>query len=219
VSPLWLRPLDDPTRLLAAGIAVGAVLLAVAYGVGVVNRWREGGVGLALYSPTGLAGAGLFVAVGLVIGGVAWAQTWLWATGVLLALGALGLIAVGLKVGAGRGGAAALQAGVELVDVVIRLGSNLVSFARLAAFGLTHAALGKVTWDATVALWGAGPAALAAMVVFAVGRVVTFALEALVAGVQALRLEYYELFSRVFASEGRPFRPWHVPLASTEELT
>ena len=40
----------------------------------------------------------------------------------------------------------------------------------------------------------------------------TFALEALVAGVQALRLEYYELFSRVFADEGRPFRPWHVPL-------
>ena len=35
----------------------------------------------------------------------------------------------------------------------------------------------------------------------------------LVAGVQALRLEYYELFSRVFQLEGRPFRPWHVPLA------
>ena len=34
-----------------------------------------------------------------------------------------------------------------------------------------------------------------------------------VAGVQALRLEYYELFSRVFQLEGRPFRPWHVPLA------
>ena len=31
------------------------------------------------------------------------------------------------------------------------------------------------------------------------------------AGVQALRLEYYELFSRIFAGEGRPFRPWHIP--------
>ena len=36
----------------------------------------------------------------------------------------------------------------------------------------------------------------------------------LVAGVQALRLEYYELFSRVFVSEGRPFRPWFVPTTS-----
>ena len=51
----------------------------------------------------------------------------------------------------------------------------------------------------------------AAVVVFVVGNVLAFGLEALVAGVQALRLEYYELFSRIFVSEGRPFRPWHVP--------
>ena len=36
------------------------------------------------------------------------------------------------------------------------------------------------------------------------------------AAIQALRLEYYELFSRVFDSEGEPFRPWHVPLDPTE---
>ncbi|MGV9907825.1 hypothetical protein ACWDU8_36015 [Streptomyces sp. NPDC003388] len=45
------------------------------------------------------------------------------------------------------------------------------------------------------------------------GTAVSFALEALVAGVQALRLEFYELFSRLFEREGRPFRPWHVPPA------
>jgi V/A-type H+-transporting ATPase subunit I len=45
---------------------------------------------------------------------------------------------------------------------------------------------------------------------------VAFALEALVAGVQALRLEFYELFSRVFIGEGRPFRPWTVPVVETE---
>ena len=47
------------------------------------------------------------------------------------------------------------------------------------------------------------------------------ALEALVAGIQALRLEYYELFSRIFTSEGRPFRPWAPKLpadAATESL-
>jgi V/A-type H+-transporting ATPase subunit I len=51
-----------------------------------------------------------------------------------------------------------------------------------------------------------------------VGNAVTFALEGLVAAIQALRLEYYELFSRVFDSEGVPFRPWHVPI-TTEPLT
>ena len=50
----------------------------------------------------------------------------------------------------------------------------------------------------------------AAIVLFLGGNAITFALEALVAGVQALRLEYYEVFSRVFTSEGREFRPWQV---------
>ena len=53
---------------------------------------------------------------------------------------------------------------------------------------------------------------LAAAVLFAAGNVVAFSLEALVATVQALRLEYYELYSRVFAGEGHPFSPWRLPV-------
>jgi len=219
VPALWLRPLDQPTRLLAVGIGVGAGLLAVAYGLGIVNRWREGGIGLALYAPSGVAGAGLFVGLALVAAGVFAGWTWLWALGLVVAAAAIVLVAVGLRVGAGPGAAGALQASVELMDVVIRLGSNVVSFARLAAFGLTHAALGQVVWDATRSLWRPSPAVAGAVVVFVAGHVVAFGLEALVAGVQALRLEYYELFSRIFVAEGRPFRPWHVPRPSTSTPT
>ena len=43
VPVLWLAPLDDPLRLLLVALAVGAVLLGLAYTVGAVNRWREGG--------------------------------------------------------------------------------------------------------------------------------------------------------------------------------
>jgi V/A-type H+-transporting ATPase subunit I len=144
----------------------------------------------------------------------------LWVTIAGAALIAVGLAAagIGLFAAAGGGASGATQAAVELFDMTIRLGSNLVSFARLAAFGLTHAALGGVIWSATSAMWGHGAVRTAgAVVVFTVGNALAFALEALIAGVQALRLEYYELFSRVFDVEGRPYRPWHVPLARTEE--
>jgi V/A-type H+-transporting ATPase subunit I len=50
-----------------------------------------------------------------------------------------------------------------------------------------------------------------------VGWAAAFALEGLVVAVQALRLEYYELFSRLFVGEGRPFKPFRVPLISTKE--
>ena len=107
------------------------------------------------------------------------------------------------------------QAAVELFDTTIQVGSNLISFVRLAAFGLTHAALGAVIWEGTVALWSLGGAgSFVAVLLFTAGNVLAFVLEALVAGVQALRLEYPRAVSRVFQSEGRPFRPWHIPTAS-----
>ena len=53
---LWLEPLEEPMRLLGAAVGLGAVLLAVAYGAGIVNRWREGGPAAALYSTVHGAG-------------------------------------------------------------------------------------------------------------------------------------------------------------------
>ena len=67
------------------------------------------------------------------------------------------------------------------------------------------------------ALWGGAVGSVLAVLTFVVGNALTFALEALVAAVQALRLEYYELFSRIFAGEGRRFTPWHIPLDTRME--
>jgi len=211
VPALWLEPVAEPVRLLFAGIGLGAVLLAGAYLLGTVNRVREGGWVRALYAPSGLAGALLFVAAGLAAGAWYWANGWLGLAAAGLAAAGLGLSYTGLWAASGGGPAGGVQAGIELFDLVIRLGANVVSFARLAAFGLTHAVLGAVVWDATTGLWQAGGAGLpGAVLVFLAGNAVAFTLEALVAGVQALRLEYYELFSRVFQLSGRPFRPWQV---------
>jgi len=213
VPVLWLSPLAEPVTLLGVGLGVGVVLLAGAYVVGTVNRWREGGWPLALSASSGLAGASLFAGLGVVALGVATGLDWLSVAGVVVALAGVVLCYLGFLAAGGGGASGVTQATVEVFDAVVRLFSNVVSFARLAAFGLTHAALGLVVWDATVALRRAGGLlVLAAALVFVVGNVVAFLLEALVAGIQALRLEYYELFSRVFTVEGRPFRPWHLPL-------
>jgi V/A-type H+-transporting ATPase subunit I len=214
VNPVvWLAPLEHPVTLLVAAIGVGAALLTVAYALGIVNRFREGGWRRALYAPSGIAGVTVFLGLGLLAAALYLdVDTLLLAAALVSAVG-LALAFLGLLMAAGGGVAGAAQAAVELVDLVVRIGSNLVSFARLAAFGLTHAALGLVVWQATTALWDRGPAgALMAIVVFLVGTALAFGLEGLVAAVQALRLEYYELFSRIFDGEGRPFRPWHIPL-------
>jgi V/A-type H+-transporting ATPase subunit I len=215
ISPVWLSPTEEPVALLVAGIGVGAVLLTGAYVLGTINRWREGGWPLALYAPSGAAGIALFLGLGTLALGVyldAPSGHWLVPTGA--GIWALGLVLafVGLLYEAGLTPTGVLQAVVELLDTVIRVGANLLSFARLAAFGLAHAALSDLVWQATRHLGGSSPQGwLWAGVVFLAGNALAFALEALVAAVQALRLEYYELFSRVFQAEGRPFRPWHIP--------
>jgi V/A-type H+/Na+-transporting ATPase subunit I len=192
-------------------VAVGAALLAGAYALGTVNRFREGGWPQAMYAPSGIAGALLFLAGCLAAGGFYFHAGALLIVAAIAALAALGLALAGFLARAGGGATGGVQAAVELFDLVVRLGSNVVSFARLAAFGLTHAALGLLVWDATRALWHHGGVMIAlTIVVFVAGNALAFGLEALVAAIQALRLEYYELFSRVFVAQGRPFQPWHL---------
>lgn len=217
VPTLWLSPMEEPITLLAAAIGVGAALLAASYTLGTVNRWREGGPLSALLAPSGIAGILVFLGVGLAVTGwyVGWPAVAIGGSG--SATAGVALLAAGFKLEAGRGAAAVTQATVEVVDAVVRVVANVISFARLAAFGLMHAALATIVFEAATALWGTPAASALAVLVFVAGNVLTFALEALVAGVQALRLEYYELFSRIFAGEGHRFAPWHIPFDTAEE--
>ena len=217
LPPLWLDPLDSPERLLAAAVALGAGLIGLAYVAGTVNRWREGGWGTALYAVSGVGGLLLWAGLGLAAGGVLVHLPAVAGAALVLAAVGLALIGTGTYAAGSRGAGGAAQTGVQLFDAVVRVFANTVSFARLAAFGLTQAALGQVVWRGTAALSGRGAGAVvAAVALFVVGNVLTFALEALTAGVQALRLEYYELFSRLFVTTGRPFRPWALPIRHLE---
>ncbi len=214
VPTIWLSPLAQPVTLLLAAAGFGALLLAGAYALGTINRWREGGWRSAVYAPSGIAGSCLFL--GAAAGAAGWHfhhGAWLVAGG-LVALGGVGLATAGFLAEAGRGGIAIVQASVEVFDFVVRLVSNVFSFTRLAAFGLAHAALGLLVWEGTTDLWHRGGLGVAGgILLFAAGTALAFSLEALVAAIQALRLEYYELFSRVFVGQGEPFRPWHIPVA------
>lgn len=214
---LWLDPLDSPTRLLGVGIVAGAGLLAVGYLLGIVNRYREGGALFALTADSGVPGLALLIGGGVAALGVASDTAWLEPAGLVIAGLAIVPLVLGLRADAGRGATAVLEVLIGLLDALLRLFSNVFSFARLAAFGLMHAAIGQVVLHAAGSLTGTPVGDLAAVATFAVGWSAAFALEGLVVAVQALRLEYYELFSRLFVGEGRAFRPFRLPLISTEE--
>jgi V/A-type H+/Na+-transporting ATPase subunit I len=214
---LWLKPSEQPVPLLTAGLIVGAVLLGLSYCIGMANRWREGGPLMLILASSGIAGASLYAGGAALVAGAALAVVPLQIAGIVVAGVGLALLFGGFLLTSGGGVAGFTQAAVELLDTVIRTIVNAVSFVRLAAFGLAHAIVGTIVLAATAALAASGGAGLVlAAIVFVVGNVLAFGLEGLVAGLQALRLEYYELFSRVFAGVGRPFAPWRLPISSAE---
>lgn len=220
VPTLWLAPLDEPVRLLAIAVGIGALLLAASYAMGVVNRWREGGPMAALLAPSGIAGVAVFAGAGLLVLGTYLGAGALTAGGVAAVVVGTVLLFAGFATESGGAGGAIAETLVEVFDAVVRVGANLISFTRLAAFGLMHAALGAVLLDGARGMWSAGVIGrVAAVAVFVVGHAGAFALEALVAGVQAMRLEYYELFSRLFAGEGEPFSPWRLPVVQKAQPT
>jgi V/A-type H+-transporting ATPase subunit I len=213
---LWLKPLDHPTTLLVVGAAIGVVLLLGAHTLGVVNRLREHGPRAALLAPSGLAGLLVLIGGVLLVLGLAYVPALTVMGAVAGMLGAL-LLYAGFRAESPRGAVGVLQQLIELFDALLRTASNVLSFTRLAAFGLMHAAIGEVVVEGSGAPAGSAAGYLAGALLFLVGSALAFALETLVVGVQALRLEYYELFSRVFVEEGRPFRPWSIPLLADEE--
>lgn len=218
VPTLWLAPLEEPLPLLKAAVVVGSVLLSISYLLGFANRWRESGPASALYSEGGLAGGLVFA--GIALAALGWSRNANAATlaGGVTALVGLVLVFVGTISRTNVDFAGITRATVEVLDTGIRVGSNIISFTRLAAFGLMHAALSLVTLEAAQRFASAGPLGWAlAVIVFIIGTLVALALEGVVASIQALRLEYYEIFSRMFAEEGRPFAPFAIPVRKAED--
>jgi V/A-type H+-transporting ATPase subunit I len=92
----------------------------------------------------------------------------------------------------------------ELIEIMLSYFSNTLSYVRVGAFAVSHAAMMEVVLMLAGALDGGSPNW--AIVVF--GNILVMGMEGLVVGIQVLRLEYYELFSRFYKGTGREFKPY-----------
>ena len=78
-----------------------------------------------------------------------------------------------------------------------------MSFLRVGAFVLVHAGMMEVVFTLAETA-GAGIGYWAVVVL---GNGLVCVLEALLVSIQVLRLEYYEMFSRFYSGEGKPYEP------------
>ena len=92
----------------------------------------------------------------------------------------------------------------EMFEVLLSFFSNTLSFVRIGAFAVSHAAMMEVV----LMLAGFENGATGNWLVIVLGNAFVCAMEGLIVGIQVLRLEYYELFSRFYKGTGHAFKPY-----------
>ena len=200
--------------LIYSAVGIGVVLLMVAMALNIFSSLRRGDIGGALFGVNGVAGLIFYSAliVGLVLGLVLDIQ--IMNTAYILLLIVLPLVLIFFReplsklikgeknLFGGSIGSFITDNLFEMFEVALSYVTNTMSFLRVGAFILVHAGMMKVVF---VLAGMFGPVGYAITV--AAGNVLVMALEALLVGIQVLRLEYYEMFSRFYIGDGRAYEP------------
>ena len=227
---LWHDPLEgDPMLLMYGAIGIGVVMISLGLVLNIINRFRRGDVIGGFLDKFGLVGVLFYWGVLVLIAKFTAIQS----RG-LVALAAILFLVVPIlgwaikepiKFLAHRYSGRAPEPGggflvalteslVGAFEAVLSYLANTISFVRLAAYAMSHAALlvAAFMMADVVRQFPAGGDILSVLVII-LGNLVALVLEGIIASVQALRLEYYEFFGKFFSGTGRPFEPFRLVAA------
>jgi V/A-type H+-transporting ATPase subunit I len=221
---LWVNPLEDIMGVLIATVGLGAVLLSVGMVVNMANALLLGRWGHALFGHNGLANLIFYWALlGLawnVLPDVLGIETSFRLSESLVSVLPWVAVAGALMVGfsellenlvqghrplvADSPGTYLVQLPVEIFEMLISLFSNTLSYVRMGAFAVAHGTLSLVVF---IIARMAGEGSVGYWAVVVLGNLFVIGFEGMIVGIQTLRLEYYEFFSKFFAGGGANYRP------------
>jgi V/A-type H+-transporting ATPase subunit I len=97
---------------------------------------------------------------------------------------------------------------VEVLEIFSGYLANTLSFMRVAGLGIAHVSLMIAFFSIAGMVTGPGGGLnVGSVVVLVFGNVLVIGLEGLSAGIQSLRLNYYEFFSKYFSGTGKAYEP------------
>ena len=96
-----------------------------------------------------------------------------------------------------------LEGSFSVIEALLSVFSNLVSFTRVGAFAINHVGL-YMAFEVMAKLIGGG---IKGFIILVIGNIFIIGLEGMIVGIQGLRLEFYEMFSKYYEGNGRLFKP------------
>lgn len=220
---LWLRPMNNMMTvpfigklntvfIVAIGFGMGLILLCMIFNI--INAWKAHDTEHIWFDTNSVAG--------LVFYGSATVSIALILTGHTLPGGILLFIMFGIpliliffkepltalvekksEIMPKEKGMFIVQGLFEMFEVLLSYFSNTLSFVRIGAFAVSHAAMMEV-----VLMLAGFESGHLNWVVVILGNLFVSGMEGLIVGIQVLRLEYYEMFSRFYKGTGRKFEPF-----------
>ena len=224
IPALWIHPGKEMVALpfignlnlvLVVAVAFGMFLIIVTMLMHIINNLKTKKLGELLFDTNSIAGLVFYASLVLVIvlfmtgnalpGGIVMAIMF----GIPLILIALKeplihLVEKKSELIEGGIGMFIVQTFFEMFEVLLSYISNTISFVRIGAFAISHAAMMEVV----LSLAGVTNGNTNWLIVI-LGNLIVCGMEGLIVGIQVLRLEYYEMFSRFYIGDGRAFKPFN----------
>ena len=223
LKAIWLKPMNQMMDVPLVGRLNAVFVIAIGFGMfiilicmvfNIINSIRRGDTEKTWFDSNAVAGLVFYGSIVLTIG--------LFISGKKLPAAAILVIMFGVplllmflkepltnlvekksKILPEQKGMFFVQSFFELFEVLLSYLSNTLSFLRIGAFAVSHAAMMEVVLMLAGATNGGNPN----WIVVVLGNIFVCAMEGLIVGIQVLRLEYYEIFSRFYAGNGREFKP------------
>lgn len=207
-NTMHLNPMEEIGLMLGGTIVIGMVVIVLGMFLNVIRLIKERNIGECICSHNGIAGIVFYLSVlalaagmllDLQIPGVVFVALIIVSLAVMFLSEPLSRLINGEKKFRIKGGMFFVESFFELFEVILSFFSNTISFLRIGAFAIVH--VGMMTVVAVLSA-GGGAGGIAVQVI---GNVLVMCLEGLIVGIQVLRLEYYEMFSRYFVGGGKEF--------------
>ncbi len=209
--PIHVAESSFTMTLLISAVILGVILILSSMGINIFLGLKEKNIKRAIFNQNGLAG---FVLYGYIMVGLGLSFMGVKIFNPVLMILCIGLPLmmilfteplthlvekVSVKPKAGWG-SYMTESIFELLEVGLSFVANTMSFLRVGGFVLSHAGMMAVVMT-LMDMSGSG-----SIVVLIFGNALVIALEGLIVGIQTLRLEYYEMFSRYYEGGGKKFK-------------
>ncbi|MGD9910575.1 MAG: V-type ATP synthase subunit I [Candidatus Izemoplasmatales bacterium] len=212
---LPIRVLDSNMTLylLLSAVAIGAILILISIIINTYTNFKKKKYADVLFSPNGISGFLFYgyIIVGIVLTMIFSVKAFTPLLIVTFIVAPLLLIFLkeplerkleGHKAFPTGFGGFFVEGFFELFEVVLSYITNTMSFMRVGGFLLSHASMMLVVFT----VMGMSSNAIITTIIFIFGNLFVMALEGMIVGIQVLRLEFYEMFSRYYEGDGVPFQ-------------